>query len=228
MPISVARKIEYFQRNDGFSDIDIRLHPIVLDAEQVAKFKLPRVPVKDTDLRKDNFERAYGEGQVELDALEALYPGQLAKIVREAIFQYYDTTLDERAREQLQELMRYLSSRRDEVLEDFSEDMDSLERDYSSLVTDFEDTREEFEALVSDFQPQIDAYKERMAKIKAQISKVYDDIQERMQATEIDFGEQFPLPEPDLPEETEMLYDSRRDYLEQLQSYKNRRSNNGH
>jgi len=97
MPISVARKIEYFQRNEGYGDLDIRLQPICLTSEQVADYDLPRVPVKDSDLRKANFEATHGRGQVELDALESLHPGTLRRLVTGQIRRYYDPTLRSRA-----------------------------------------------------------------------------------------------------------------------------------
>jgi hypothetical protein len=37
-------------------------------------YRLPRIPVNETDLRRLGFEQAYGQGAVELDALEALVP----------------------------------------------------------------------------------------------------------------------------------------------------------
>ena len=88
MPISIARKVEYYQRERDFGDLDIRLEPIVLTTEQVEGYRLPRVPVEDSDRRKANFEAAHGAGQVDSDALEALHPGELAQIVTRAILNY--------------------------------------------------------------------------------------------------------------------------------------------
>lgn len=228
MPISVARKIEYFQRNEGFHDLDIRLQPLVLTTSQVEQYNLPRVPVKDTDLRKTNFEAAYGQGQVELDALEALYPGELARIVRKAILQYYDLTLAERAREQRNKLIDALDEEQGAVRDDYAGQLDELLAEYAELWNEFETTREEFTELVRDFQPKIDAYKERLNAIKAQWRDVYGDFRYSLGVKDFDLGELFPLPEPELPEEPDSsLYDSRRDYLAQLQAYKAQRLNIG-
>lgn len=228
MPISVARKIEYFQRNEGFHDLDIRLQPIVLTADQVARFDLPRVPVKDSDLRKASFEAAYGQGQVELDALEALYPGTLAGIVRDAIFQYHDPTLIERAREQRETLREALAGEREGRLEDYSDDLSQLETEYGT-VDDFEAVREEFAELIADFQPRIDDYKDRLEAIKTRCRDVHESISYAMGLADFDLVENFPLPEPELPEEPDTLYDSRRDYIAQLTAYKAQRfGTNGH
>lgn len=228
MPISVARKIEYFQRNEGFHELDIRLQPVVLTTDQVERFNLPRVPVKDTDLRKANFEAAYGQGQVELDALEALYPGELARIMRETILQYYDPTLTQRGLEQRDALTEALRGEIEAVLEDYTPNLNELTAAYFALLANFNATREEFANLIMDFQPKIDAYQEQLKAIKDRWGEVYGDIQLDLTLKEFDLGELFPLPEPDLPEETDgSLYDSRREYLDQLQAYKAQRFNIG-
>ena len=41
------------------------------------------------------FEARYGEGVTELDALEALHPGELERILTPEILRYYDDTLDD-------------------------------------------------------------------------------------------------------------------------------------
>ena len=84
MPLGVARKIEFLLRRDGH-DLDIRLDPLVLTREQVEQYRLAAMPIKDFDKGKRGFEERHGEGAVELDALEALYPGELARIVNETI-----------------------------------------------------------------------------------------------------------------------------------------------
>jgi hypothetical protein len=228
MPISVARKIEYFQRNEGFHELDIRLQPVVLTTDQVERYNLPRVPVKDTDLRKANFEAAYGQGQVELDALEALYPGELARIMRQAILQYHDPTLTERALKQREALRDALRGEIEAVLEDYTPNLNELAADYFALLANLNTTREEFTDLIRDFQPKVDAYQEQLEAIKDRWREVYDDIRLDLTLKEFDLGDLFPLPEPNLPEEPDgSLYDSRREYLDQLQAYKAQRFNIG-
>ena len=92
MLTAVARQIEYYLESYA-PGADIKLNPIVLTAEQVQKYRLPRIPIKESDRRKDNFEQVYGTGAVELDAMEALYPGKLAHIVIENIMQFRDKEL---------------------------------------------------------------------------------------------------------------------------------------
>ncbi len=97
MPVAVSRKMEYFLHTLGLT-IDVRLFPVVLTAEQVRYFQLPRTPIKESERRKESFEQQYGTGAVELDALEALYPGKLAEVLRGHMEAYYDADLAERVR----------------------------------------------------------------------------------------------------------------------------------
>lgn len=225
MPISVARKIEYFQRNEGHHDLDIRLQPIALTAAQVAEYNLPRVPVKDSDLRKANFEAAYGRGQVELDALEALHPGELARIVQDALMQWYDPTLAERALDRRHSLVETLDAFWDGIIEDHEDELADLDREYQALSDDFSQTQARLTDLIQDLQPELDAYQGRLTAIKQLGQDVYGLLYDRLAAIEIDLGDDdYSLPDPDLPaEDDQVLYDSGRDYFDQLVAYKNLR-----
>ncbi len=230
MPISVARKIEFYQRQYGLDHLDIRLQPVVLTADQVDEYDLPRVPVKDSDLRKANFEAAHGEGQVELDALEALYPGRLAEIVTEAMEQYFDDSLWDRAREARDGLLELLAGEREGILEDFAEPLEELQEAYQDLVDDYEETRQRFDEMAASFQAELARHKARFDDVLNRGKQVYGNISARMEdtAAEIDVGELFPVPEPELPPEHDgQLYVSGRGYVDQLMAYKGYRNGNG-
>jgi hypothetical protein len=89
MPTAVARQIEYWVNTNAVA-LDIKLPPVALTREQVGAYRLLRIPVKDSDRRKAGFEERYGEGAVELDALEALQPGELARTVKGHLLQFRD------------------------------------------------------------------------------------------------------------------------------------------
>ena len=223
MPISVARKIEFFQRQNGDGDMDIRLRPVVLTGEQVADYDLPRVPVKDTDSRKSNWERDHGEGQVELDALEALHEGELESIVEQAILCYYDPDLSRLADEQRDELTAALADRWDDVLACYQERRGELEADYATLRGEFDEVRVEFTEQAANFQERIDDFQSRVDGIKERGWELYQTIGNSLGDIDVDAGD-YPLPEPDLPLETNgVLYVSSRPYLTQLESYQDYR-----
>ena len=52
--------------------------------------KLPRTPIKEKEKRKEGFEYRHGTGATELDALEALHKGEMARIIKEIILPYID------------------------------------------------------------------------------------------------------------------------------------------
>ena len=205
MPVSVARKIEFFVR-EGNPDLDIRLEPIALTQDQVQTYQLPRTPIKETETRRGTFEDAHGEGAVELDALEALHPGTLAGIVRAAILEYYDGDVEDAAREQRRALEKRLEDDRREALAD--------------LEPEIEDLRAQFDAAVSDFDAAVSGLRERLADL-------HTNILERLETVEMDTDE-YPLPKPKTAwEGNDTLFDSTRDYLDQLAYYQARRNGEG-
>jgi hypothetical protein len=96
MPRAVSRKIEWMVQGTG---LDAKLCPLVLTATQVREYDLPRTPIKETERRGARFEERHGAGAVELDALEALHPGELASIVSEALGEFWDEDAAKQARE---------------------------------------------------------------------------------------------------------------------------------
>ena len=75
MPAAVARKLEFFL--DDEEGLDVKLINLALTDSQIKQYNLPKAP-------------KHGEAVVELDALEAIYPGELGKIVSDALAPYYD------------------------------------------------------------------------------------------------------------------------------------------
>jgi hypothetical protein len=76
MPKAVARKLEFFKTQSG-EDFDIKLARLALNDSHISKFNLPRAP-------------KHGEDVVELDALEAIHPGELQKIIEAKLRNYFD------------------------------------------------------------------------------------------------------------------------------------------
>ncbi len=74
MVSAVARKLEFMVYD---RKVDLRLTRLALNDDQIAKYNLPKAP-------------KHGEAVVELDALEAIHPGVLGQIIRDAMSPYYD------------------------------------------------------------------------------------------------------------------------------------------
>jgi hypothetical protein len=96
MPTSVARKFQALC-DLLFPNLDLRLYPVALTLEQVIEFDLPSAPLKSSEKRKAKWqERTGGREQTEIDALLALRPGELERLLNEAIAPFFDRTLDQR------------------------------------------------------------------------------------------------------------------------------------
>ncbi len=198
MPVAVSRKIEYFVRRFGL-DLDIRLFPVVLTLEQVQYYQLPRTPIKETERRRGEFEARHGEGAVELDALEALYPGTLQTILSQYIESYYDTTLESRVREE----QRALEARLSEVWRDVLVDHDPVIQAF----------RDEYEAIQRDVEGRLSGFSERLQGLWQAIK---DDL-----SRYTGLVEEHPLPDAYVSGEIGSgLYDSERDYIRQIEAYK--------
>ena len=99
MVSAVARKLEFM--TFGQEGLDVKLSRLALNEDQIEKFKLPKAP-------------KHGEAVVELDALEAIHPGELGKIVEEALRPYYDAEKPK----QVQEVNKQIRERAQALLEE--------------------------------------------------------------------------------------------------------------
>lgn len=108
MPVAMSRKFEFMLKKYG-RDYDVKIKPALLTATQVQEYNLPRTPIKESEKRAAKFEANFGAGAVELDAMEALFPGELATIMRDELELYYSNeaaALVQEQREQLESDVR--------------------------------------------------------------------------------------------------------------------------
>jgi hypothetical protein len=212
MPVAVARQIEYWAPQYA-PDADIKLTPLGLTREQVQQYRLPRIPIKDTDARKAGFEERYGEGAVEIDALEALYPGELATIVEVALDPYYDHDLADRYADAEREAQARVETRWERETAPLRAALEAIEAGTAPIYAHYQALLEEMNARMwAELQPyaeQLDAV--RLAVLEAQAGFVVD-LPER------------PAPEVWPEDESAWLFDSARTYPAQLAAYKARRN----
>jgi hypothetical protein len=198
MPVAVSRKIEYFIRDRGL-DLDVRLTPIVLTPNQVQQYRLPRTPIKETEIRAVNFESRHGSGAVELDALEALHPGELRRILSNSIERYFDRDLYDQVWMQKSALYEDLRRQRQAISERHESDINYLRREYEAIS-------EEFRA--------------RMASHQQRRSNLWAAIETEMMEAAPNI-EDYPIPTAVEAEDVaDDLFVSQRDYMNQLTFYK--------
>jgi hypothetical protein len=211
MPVAVARQVEFWIR-DYAPGADIKLTPLALTEAQANDYDLPRIPIKEADNRKERFEERYDEGAVELDALEALYPGELAQLVREAIAPYRDQTLRDRLEEAEADARALAADAWAERMAPYREALRTIRQDGRQISARYED---ELRGLNDRLQADLAPLRERMDAVRR-------DVQEKMNSFEVDLPER-PAPETDALDEEAWLYSSDRDYLTQLAMYKRRK-----
>lgn len=221
MPVAVARKLEHFVRNHGFDDLDITLEPIMLTEEQVLRYNLPPAPVKDSDARKDEWERRFG-GAVELNAMFARDERVTAAqaIVEAKILEYYDPELYWKAMDQRRELDNRLARLRDEIIEDyFAGDVEELETQYDELYAKWGEMRAEFDEVVEPFAAQAQELDAEFGVLNARARELNGRVSELLNQVDIDAEAEYPLPEGPSVAVNGVLYHSQRGYFDQLASY---------
>jgi hypothetical protein len=212
MPVGVARKIEFWRQRYA-PGADIRLEPIILAAKQVAHYTnpvLPRSPIKESDKGKAGFEALHGAGAVELDALEATHPGEFARIVSEHIVGFRDGSLARKVRATYRQARETL----DTALQDAA----------SEHLNELEEIKAEAAGILRRYQPRLQELGEELeaelAPLRVRLSEASRGTQEALETLEPEMPE---LPEPETsPRDDGWLFDSRRDYLEQIDHYKAR------
>lgn len=162
MPVSVARKIEYYIRLEGLEE-SVKLKQIMLTPEQCQKYQLPRTPIKEKEKRKVGFEYRHGTGATELDALEAVYPGEMKKIIENVVLSYVDIDAWNEVihkNEVLQKKVRlFLQDKITNVLEELDvSEYDDYEPDTGEEIDD-DDNSWLYDSNL-DYQDQMKKYKE--------------------------------------------------------------------
>jgi hypothetical protein len=145
MPVSMARKVEYEIDRRG-ADVDIQVRPIVLTHDQCIDYRLPRTPIKETEKRGAHFEKRFGEGATELDALEALHPGELRRILEREIRRYWNPNHDDQiddAGSDFQALLREINGT---VRAEFADELDALDKELQRFNKRLSKTRQKARA----------------------------------------------------------------------------------
>ena len=167
------------------------------------------MPTKATDTRKANFEERYGEGGVELDALAAIRPGELRRMVSTAIDAYRDDGLTERLHEAVDEATETVEREWGEVSEPLLAELRTLREEATNAT---EPLRQRDQALIADLDAAMAPFRERLEEIDAKIEKAADEF-------DPDLPERPEAVEPDVTER-DVLLDSRCPWLEQHERYR--------
>jgi hypothetical protein len=200
MPVAAARKIEFLVRTLA-ADLDIKLTHVLLSREQaIEQYRLPPSPHKPLERRAQAFEeRQQVGGSIELDALQALHPGEIERLVRAVFDHYFDPSLAKRTEDAKGELQEALDDAERTVQDEFAEEIAAREEAWTAL-------QEQVRELV---KPE-----------RAAIEDLFTRYQKRLEEVSPDLDD-FPLPEAEVDGDGPWaLYDTSRPYLEQIDCYK--------
>ncbi len=195
MPVSVARKVEFYIHKFEF-EVDVTLNPLILTEEQCHEYRLPRTPIKESERRRDKFEEKFGAGATELDALEALRPGEMARLLEAEIDRYLDPTLAHRCNEARWRLQSRLTAIEQGIADPHQEEIDQLTSTYEEMVAEIEAWERSAEDL-------------------------WSSITEELEEEQPDLSEfEKPAPRPANEPDGFVLFDSKRDYFNQIDAYR--------
>ncbi len=217
MSVSPARHIEFALRDMCEDERpDIRLHPLALTEEQVKALGLPRQPIKATDGRKANFEAKYGpEGATELNALmHETRVEWTEEMLRAAVGALRDEGLGHKLYAASQEAQELVG----EALES------RLRWVHRALGLIEERAREIGERYVAELEDIRDRLAAEMTPLEERAVRVRRAARRKLLWFEEEMAPQLPTVEGEEPDGVAegWLFDSRRDYMEQLRHYKNR------
>ena len=188
MPVIVARYAQFYGEKFGIEQ-RVTLERLALIASQVEEYSLPKSPDKD---------------ETELDALEALYPGELERIVREAVAPWRDPDLENLLEEAEDEAHEAADAAWAEASED--------------LATEAGELGTQAQTIIDSLAPAIVEASRRLEPLRQQASQLEDRIRDAAGEVEFELPER---PDPEDPEvdTTGMLYDSDRDWLDQVAAW---------
>jgi hypothetical protein len=209
IPVACARKIEFFVRRDDL-DLDIQVRPVALNHQQCVHYRLPRTPLKKTEQRAATFEARYGEGATELDALEALHPGELQRILTREIDRYYDPDLQHHLAENAAAARDELDRIRQQVLDRHTGKLAAIKKNHRDLIGR---CNAELQAITK-------RYSMPFRKIAGRFNRLQQQIADELRDEAPD-PETMDWAEPDVgDEDDDPLFDSRRGYIEQVDRFK--------
>lgn len=214
MASAMSSKMAYL-RARGILEQRVCIDQLAVTQEQIERFGLPRKPI-DASASADagtgkkayqtlvsEWEERKGAGATELNTLEN-FPELFEEIIREGCRPYTDTDLDTKNEEALAE---WESEVRDRLVDEFQDvGLDDQAADLDEWLAAFNDRFEDAEPIIEDL---------RELKRDGYLSEWHDLIRDATGSTRIPLVE-VPDGEGKLPDDP--LYDSARDYLENVAS----------
>jgi hypothetical protein len=219
MAVSIARKLQAL-RDLEFPSLEVTVIHVGLLPDHVRRFRLPESPLSPKEKRKARWKERMGVEQTEVDALLALHPGELAKLIRKALEPYYDPTLLRRVREAESS---WRVGARDAIEAALAEALD---------LASLRGRAEAVSARILAFDAEVERAKEAAARIDDEGDEIRAEV-EAIKAAMVSLADGIDLDLPDIPEADlpdpptdgpNMVFSSEWDWVEAMQRMKARKA----
>jgi len=135
MSVAVARRCHFacWELEDIAGELapSIKIDNVAVTRGQIERLNLPRMPIKESDQRKGKFELLHGEGAVEVEAMLALHPGELERIVAERVVELLDMGLASKVSHASQDARKKVRDAAQQIVSERSERLDEVARQAS-------------------------------------------------------------------------------------------------
>jgi hypothetical protein len=207
MPIQVARHSQFgcWELTEVAKEVapEIMVDNAALTREQIDRLNLPPIP---------------GTNKTEIDALEALHPGELRRILESRIEALQDPDLTQKiqnAREEAQETVR---DEVDSIMEEHHERLQEIQREAQEVVDRYRHYyRSLGEKMAERYRRLGERYERHIADLKEEAEEKHAEIEEALENIDVDLPE---LPEAEVEDTDGWLFDSRRAFLDQTQRFR--------
>jgi hypothetical protein len=218
MPVAFSRKLEWCIRHiPTYQHLDIRVIPLVLSRKQVEHYELPLSEIKESEKRGSAFEERDGKGSCELDAMEALFPGELPRLSKQAFGHFFDAELEPSCDEVEEQIRDVIDEKAQEVAKKYASRYRALNDKYDAVVEEF---KERVQGINEERQELWDEWVDELEEIKPNVD---DEQYARPEPDDADLDVVVTLPAVKGKPATELrlpvLFHSRRSYLLQLAFY---------
>jgi hypothetical protein len=198
MPVAAARASQLYRQKFGITE-ELYFQPITLTREQVEDYDLPRSPTADPN-----------RPTTELDALEALHPGELARIVRDAAAPFVDDELENQLADAEREAVTVTERAWEAATEDARTELEEIEDD---AVAVYEKYRERLGKLADELNSELKTLQEKLNHLTGRVSGTAQTVE-----AELELPDRPEADGPDIGDE--LMYDSTRHWFEQLDAFK--------
>jgi gas vesicle protein len=188
---------------------------------EVAKEVAPEIMVDNAALTKEQIDRLDlppipGTNKTEIDALEALHPGELRRILAERIEELQDPDLGQKIQDTKAEAQESVRDQVNSIMEEHREKLEEIQREAEEVVDRYRRYyRMLGEKMAERYRKLGERYERHIADLKEEAEQEHGEIENALESLEVDLPE-LPEAEVNGAEDTDRwLFDSRRDFLDQ-------------